>query len=87
MMDDMPTPPPPDLNRRVAQEIRAEAARQGLTFGDLAERMSRSRFWVSARLSTNVAQIAPLDLHDVALFAEVLNVDPGVLLAAAVAAA
>lgn len=78
--------PPPDLNRRVAQEIRAEMARQGLDQQGLADRLNVSQAWVSRRISSRSTRSLPLTLHDVGRIADVLQMDPGEILTAAVAA-
>lgn len=54
-------------------------ARQGIRNRDLAKAIGQSDTWVSRRLSPQVDYSIPLDLHDVAVIAEALQMDPGEL--------
>ena len=69
-------------SKRVAANIRAEMARQGLTQAILAKKLGRAQQSVSRRLSGNTR----FTLEDVADFAFALQVPPATLLAELVAA-
>lgn len=63
---------------RVAANLRAEAARQRISQMALAERLGLSQTGVSRRLSGHV----PIDVDELAAFAEVLGVSAESLLGA-----
>lgn len=65
----------------VAGEIRAIAARQGVSHADLARRIDRTPMWLSRRLSPSTLQ--PMTVDDLQLIAAALEVDPADVLAAA----
>jgi L-alanine-DL-glutamate epimerase-like enolase superfamily enzyme len=66
-----------EAERRVAGEIRAEIARQGLTQRAVAERCARSGQWLSYKLNGTSA----ITIADVELIARVLNVPAAKFLA------
>lgn len=57
-------------NEHAAAELRAEAARQGLTQTELAERLDETQSWVSRRLTGDVA----ITVDELVRFAQVLGV-------------
>lgn len=72
---------PQTVTRDVAGEIRAVAARQGVSHAELARRIDRPPMWVSRRLSP--VQALVMSVHDLTLMADALGVDPAEVLAAA----
>lgn len=58
------------LSKRVAQEIRAEMARQGISQVALAEALGRNQTYVSYRLTCK----KPLSLDEVEVIADILRV-------------
>lgn len=63
----MPTSP---LNDAVAAEVRAEVARQALTQQQVADRLGEKQWWVSRRLTGDVAW----DVADLVRVADALGV-------------
>ena len=68
----MTTPPTPTVTRTVADEIRAEIARQRSSTRELAKSLSKSHTWLARRLRGET----PLSIEDVVLIAKGLDVDP-----------
>ena len=73
----MPSP----LNDAVAAEVRAEVARQALTQQQLADRLGEGQWWVSRRLTGDVAW----EIADLMRVAEALGVQVTQFIPAAVA--
>lgn len=71
----------PALGERVAGELRATAARQGVSHAEIARRIERPAMWLSRRLSPSILQ--PMTLDDLGLIAGALQVSPSDVLAAA----
>lgn len=66
---------------RIAAEIRAEAARQGLSIRQLARKMTVSQPWLSRRVS--ITADVDLKVNEIEQIADALTVPVGKLLAAA----
>lgn len=71
----MPTNP---VARRVAEKVRAEVRRKGLTQCYLAQQLGTSQPFISRRLSGRV----PFDVDDLAKIAELLDIPITELIAA-----
>ena len=65
-----PTPDAPDLNEVVAENIRAEMARERWSGRKAATALGLNQMYVSRRLSGET----PMDANDIAAFARLLNV-------------
>lgn len=63
----------------VAGQLRAEMARRRVDTRELAQRVGKSRMWVSRRMTGETA----LTIDDAHLVADALGIDPSVLLAPA----
>lgn len=74
-----------DWGVHVAGEIRAIAARRGISHARIARRIGRTPMWLSRRLSPSTIQ--PMTLEELTLIADALGVDPLDVLAAGRAAA
>lgn len=68
----MTTPPTQTVTRTVADEIRAEIARQRTSVREVAPGLGKSHTWLARRLRGET----PLSVEDVVLIARALNVDP-----------
>ncbi len=82
-MEPNQTPPVQDVAVRVAREVRAEMARQGVTQESLAARIGWSQRSVSRRLTG----LVPLDVVELATVADALGVPAAQFLSAPVVTA
>lgn len=67
------------VGRDVAAEIRAIAARQGLSHAELARQVDRSAMWLSRRLTPGPNQL-DMSIEDLSRIAGALHVTPAEIL-------